>query len=118
MDQTEIKNTIAERLKLARSAAGYTQKTASDELKGISFQQLQRYERGINQVSAARLCLFAELYSVPIEYFYPPNYCTLMQQHIRLLEKRLERLKKQLTIATDSIEKSVPLKITSIKELP
>lgn len=36
---------------------------------GVTFQQVQKYERGANRVSAARLYLAARALGVPITYF-------------------------------------------------
>jgi len=37
---------------------------------GITYQQLQKYEKGMNRISAARLYVIAKELDVPIEYFY------------------------------------------------
>lgn len=41
------------------------------ELLGISFQQVQKYERGTNRISAARLFELARAFEVSIKEFYP-----------------------------------------------
>lgn len=37
---------------------------------GITYQQLQKYEKGMNRISAARLYAIAKELNVPVEYFY------------------------------------------------
>jgi transcriptional regulator with XRE-family HTH domain len=37
---------------------------------GITFQQIQKYERGVNRVSAGRMRRICELLQVPVSYFY------------------------------------------------
>ncbi|WP_409361074.1 helix-turn-helix domain-containing protein [Bartonella heixiaziensis] len=37
---------------------------------GITFQQIQKYEKGLNRVSAGRLKEIADLLNVPISFFY------------------------------------------------
>jgi transcriptional regulator with XRE-family HTH domain len=37
---------------------------------GVSFQQIQKYERGINGISASSLLLFAHILKVPVTWFY------------------------------------------------
>ncbi|GAA0554214.1 transcriptional regulator with XRE-family HTH domain [Rhizomicrobium palustre] len=37
---------------------------------GITYQQLQKYEKGMNRISASRLFTIAKVLDVPIEYFY------------------------------------------------
>ena len=38
---------------------------------GVSYQQLQKYETGVNRISAARLSLIADELGIPIESFFP-----------------------------------------------
>ena len=40
------------------------------ELLGLTFQQVQKYERGINRIGAGRLFEVAEILDVPISFFY------------------------------------------------
>jgi transcriptional regulator with XRE-family HTH domain len=37
---------------------------------GITFQQIQKYEKGTNRVSAGRLLHIAQLFKVPVSFFY------------------------------------------------
>lgn len=41
-------------------------------LLGITFQQVQKYERGDNRISAGRLHYIAQLLEVPVERFFEP----------------------------------------------
>lgn len=49
---------------------GMSQKTLAYHL-GISFQQIQKYEKGLNRVGAGRLKNIADIFDVPISFFYP-----------------------------------------------
>jgi len=40
------------------------------ELLGLTFQQVQKYEKGVNRIGAGRLFEIARILSVPIGYFY------------------------------------------------
>lgn len=40
------------------------------EAIGLTFQQIQKYERGTNRISAGRLYQFARILDVPVSYFY------------------------------------------------
>ncbi len=40
------------------------------ELLGLTFQQVQKYEKGINRIGAGRLFEMARILDVPIDYFY------------------------------------------------
>lgn len=65
----KIDDHIAMRLTAARRSAGLSQEQASEPI-GITFQQLQKYERGTNRVSGAKLALLAETYGVEIGWIF------------------------------------------------
>jgi transcriptional regulator with XRE-family HTH domain len=60
---------VGERLALLRRARGLSQGELGQQL-GITFQQVQKYERGTNRVSAGRLYEIAVLLGVKIDYFF------------------------------------------------
>ena len=65
----EIDVHIGKRIKMQRKLFGASQNEMADALE-ITFQQIQKYERGINRVSAASLLKIARFLDVPIAYFY------------------------------------------------
>ncbi|WP_246054703.1 helix-turn-helix domain-containing protein [Bartonella massiliensis] len=60
---------IGKRIRQRRIAMGLSQKTLGSHL-GVSFQQIQKYEKGFNRVSAGRLQEIANILKVPITFFY------------------------------------------------
>ncbi len=60
---------VGGRIKLRRTLLGLSQERLGDAL-GLTFQQVQKYERGANRVSASRLHDMARALSVPIGYFF------------------------------------------------
>ncbi len=58
-----------EQVRLRRKLLGMTQTGLGDAL-GLSFQQVQKYERGVNRISASRLCDLSRVLDVSIEYFF------------------------------------------------
>lgn len=60
---------IGSRLRLRRLALGFSQETLARAL-GITFQQIQKYERGTNRIFASRLFHLARVLRVPIGYFF------------------------------------------------
>ena len=62
---------IGQRLRLRRTFLGVTQEQLAEKL-GISFQQIQKYERGQNRISAARLRDVANMLAVTVDFFYQP----------------------------------------------
>jgi len=60
---------IGSRLRLRRLAMGFSQETLARAL-GITFQQIQKYERGTNRIFASRLFNLAQVLRVPVGYFF------------------------------------------------
>ncbi|RDJ03053.1 helix-turn-helix domain-containing protein [Rhizobium grahamii] len=60
---------VGERVKSHRKELGISQAALSEKL-GITFQQLNKCEQGINRVGASRLQAIAEVLQVPIGYFF------------------------------------------------
>ena len=75
---------------------------------GVSFQQMQKYEKGANRVGASRLAAIARALGVPIGYFFPDDDAGLpmtvdvaariadLETRLRVMHKELERLRKLL----------------------
>ncbi|HMK78087.1 MAG TPA: helix-turn-helix transcriptional regulator [Xanthobacteraceae bacterium] len=57
------------RIRAARLAAGLSQERLGTAL-GVTFQQVQKYEKGANRVGAGRLSDIARVLSVPVAYFF------------------------------------------------
>lgn len=60
---------IGSRLRLRRLAIGLSQNAVAQAL-GITFQQIQKYERGTNRIVASRLFRLAQVLQVPVQYFF------------------------------------------------
>jgi len=60
---------VGRRMKLRRIDLGYSQEDLGEAL-GVTYQQVQKYEHGINRVSAGRLLQIAELLKVPLQFFF------------------------------------------------
>jgi transcriptional regulator with XRE-family HTH domain len=65
-----IDKKIADRVRDARVEAGISQADMGRAIGGLSFQQIQKYENGINRISAGRLWQIATCLKVPIGKFY------------------------------------------------
>jgi len=63
---------LGEMLKKRRLALGLTQTKVAKAIN-VTFQQIQKYEKGINGVSSVRLLQLASYLKVPINYFFD-NY--------------------------------------------
>ncbi|QEE08137.1 helix-turn-helix transcriptional regulator [Bartonella kosoyi] len=60
---------VGKRIRLRRKRLKMSQTTLGHAL-GISFQQIQKYEKGLNRVSAGRLKEISDILTVPISFFY------------------------------------------------
>ena len=60
---------LGEMLKKRRLALGLTQTKVAKAIN-VTFQQIQKYEKGINGVSSVRLLQLASYLKVPISYFF------------------------------------------------
>ncbi|WP_282611140.1 helix-turn-helix domain-containing protein [Pelagibius sp. Alg239-R121] len=60
---------IAQRIRARRLALGLTPADVAEAL-GVSFQQLQKYESGVNRISAGQLYTLANLLDVSIDFFF------------------------------------------------
>lgn len=60
---------VGSKVRLRRSMLGLSQEKLGDAL-GITFQQIQKYEKGTNRVSASKLQKISEVLGAPIEFFF------------------------------------------------
>jgi transcriptional regulator with XRE-family HTH domain len=60
---------VGARLRIRRKMMGLSQTQVADAL-GITFQQIQKYERGANRISASKLYDAAKLLQAPVSYFF------------------------------------------------
>lgn len=60
---------VGRRVRLRRRELGVSQGWLADRL-GLTFQQVQKYERGANRISASKLYEIAKLLKAPITYFF------------------------------------------------
>ena len=60
---------VGMRLRQRRTLLGMSQERLAQAF-GVSFQQVQKYERGANRISASRLHLLTRILDVPVSYFF------------------------------------------------
>jgi transcriptional regulator with XRE-family HTH domain len=60
---------VGGRVRLRRTLLGMSQEKLGDAL-GLTFQQVQKYERGANRIGASRLFDLARVLDVPVPYFF------------------------------------------------
>jgi transcriptional regulator with XRE-family HTH domain len=67
--QKKAPNHIGSRVRARRTMLGMSQERLADAL-GLTFQQVQKYEKGMNRVGASRLLQIAGILDVGIEFFF------------------------------------------------
>lgn len=60
---------VGSRLRQRRALLGMSQTDLGNAV-GLTFQQVQKYERGFNRISSSRLFEFAKVLDVPVEHFF------------------------------------------------
>jgi transcriptional regulator with XRE-family HTH domain len=83
---------VGARMRTRRLLIGMNQETVARAL-GLSFQQVQKYERGANRISASRLSQIAEILGLSISHFFSdldPDGAE-PSQHDRKARERLQR---------------------------
>ncbi len=114
---SEIDVVIGHNLRLIRLNKGFNQAGLAEQL-GISFQQIQKYEKGINKVAASVLYQCAKFFDVPLSDFFidieedhkEPNSMQQSKKEIELtaLFRKIENpiVKKKILDLLDSMGKS------------
>ena len=60
---------VGSRVRLRRMLVGMSQEKLGERL-GLTFQQIQKYEKGANRIGASRLYQIAQILSVPVQFFF------------------------------------------------
>ena len=78
---------LGSKLKLRRLALGLTQTKVAKAIN-VTFQQIQKYEKGTNGVSSIRLLQLSNYLKVPISYFFE-DFATYLQNGERMKDSHL-----------------------------
>lgn len=60
---------VGSRVRLRRTLLGMSQKKLGNAL-GLTFQQVQKYERGTNRIGSSRLYVLSRILDVPVSFFF------------------------------------------------
>lgn len=74
----QIDINVGARIRLQRKRLGLSQSKLAAQL-GITFQQIQKYEKGMNRVGASRLQAIAAVFDVPVAIFFEDSASTESQ---------------------------------------
>lgn len=60
---------VGSRVRLRRTLLGMSQKRLGDAMR-LTFQQVQKYEKGVNRIGASRLFHISRILDVPVQFFF------------------------------------------------
>ena len=90
---------VGKRVRLRRTLLGLSQEQLGTELN-ITFQQVQKYERGANRISASRLWDIGQILDVPINYFFDD----MTENTMRSSPRRVSRGSEMLDLSDEQIK--------------
>ena len=97
---------VGARVRFCRTVQRISQTTLADAL-GLTFQQIQKYERGTNRISASRLWDISQALGVPVTYFFDdlPDAMSREEAHQQESVPELTRELVSLLVAFNKINK-------------
>jgi transcriptional regulator with XRE-family HTH domain len=104
---------VGEQLRFSRITRGLSQ-TALGNAVGVTFQQVQKYERGTNRIGASRLFAIAQVLGVPISSFFAKVPATISAAPVE--ELSIDPLDLKIIRALSQV-KSHRLKVQLLKFL-
>ena len=80
---SKIDQLVGQRLRWRRRELSLTQEQLGEKLS-LTFQQVQKYEKGVNRISAGRLYEMSTALDVPVLYFFEgaEDYLAMPNQHL------------------------------------
>ncbi len=116
----EVDIFAGQQLKFLRKKSGVSQKTLASKV-GITFQQIQKYEKGLNRISVSMLYKFCHLFGVKPSYFFYEDTGNQNKQESELYTYKIAESKEEAESIIEIINlcKSVkdPVKLRLVTEL-
>ena len=94
---TDVDKKVGENLLKLRLFRGMTQETLADAV-GVTFQQIQKYEKGKNRVSVSRLWWLSHVLGIPVAEFYDGIDGAPRSDALKLTPEQLALIKKYNTL--------------------
>ena len=105
---------VGNRIRLRRTLLGLSQEKLAS-LLGLTFQQVQKYERGMNRVGASRLWDIGKVLEVPIEFFYEDMDSNVAKQSPRTFSLPDDKLnfleEEQATFDSDPMNRQETIEL-------
>lgn len=77
-----IDRQVGSQVRARRQALGMSQSKLADAV-GLTFQQIQKYEKGANRISASRLQQFYNILGVPVHFFFQDSSSSSSQRKMK-----------------------------------
>ena len=87
-ETNDVDRFVGERIRLYRSMIGMSQQKLAENI-GVTFQQLQKYERGENRIGAGRLLMAATALGIPITFLLDQDGFSQRQSSVALPEPEM-----------------------------
>src|SRR5690348_17633243 len=75
---------VGSRVRMRRMMLAMSQEKLGDAL-GLTFQQVQKYEKGTNRIGASRLQQISHILQVPVEFFRSEEHTSELQSPVHLV---------------------------------
>jgi transcriptional regulator with XRE-family HTH domain len=120
MKRDTDKRHIGSLIRIMRKAAGLSQMGLAERV-GISYQQIQKYEKGVSEISVSRLSQIAHALNIPLSRFVPDEERMMVSEAVSpygaLSDNEIELLKLFRKIRDKKLRDGFLIAIKSIAEL-
>ena len=94
---------VGSRVRLRRTLLGMSQSKLGDAL-GLTFQQIQKYERGANRIGSSRLYKLSKILDVPVAFFFDEMEQGVASRAEGLAEKGQESFEQDRLATRETLE--------------
>jgi len=94
---------VGSRVRLRRTLLGMSQEKLGEAL-GLTFQQVQKYERGVNRIGSSRLYRLSQVLDVPVSFFFDDMPTAVDQAAPGLAEAPVNGFEKDPMIKRETLE--------------
>src|SRR5450631_884341 len=93
-----IDKQVGSQVRTRRLALGMSQSKLADAV-GLTFQQIQKYEKGVNRISASRLQQFSNILRVPVPFFFQDSQSPPSQRKMKSADPAMTYLSEFIASA-------------------
>ncbi len=109
----EIDVHVGQRVRQRRVLCGLSQTELANAI-GLTFQQLQKYERGMNRISASKLWQISQVLVVPVQWFFkefvePKDEDDKRKESFQMKRETLELVRNYVAVPADVQQKFLSL---------